>query len=344
MTFLKTLFILIVIVFLNACESDTPKVLIGYKWVEYHPIRGKEEYPGNDEIIIISEDSIDYIPLWHGCIIAPARRKKFKLYRNDKYEAFVINSKDTVKVNFEQVNSNVYKRQEGKSEFFYFTATNEKVLLNTEKVIESIERKPFQVLNDVKETIFSFYEEGDVVIKYNTDIGEFIKRGEWFIEESSGYHFLIIDDFDQILKFQITNISEEGLRAVNFNSEDKEEVFLSKVLTSYLPDSTRLWRSNIKQYPLMNRKETKKIDSPSGYWLWKNNTFIVYDTATLHQLDQDTLQTSVLIDWNCNAIICDYNVILGFDKDVLNKNRIRLYPTDEEGRVNKGISKSFYLE
>ena len=72
--------------------------------------------------------------------------------------------------------------------------------------------------------------------------------------------------------------------------------------------------------------------------------FIVLDTTSIYNLEFEEEPPSVFVDWACEALIVDYNTILGIDVDVLNRKKIKLYPTSEDGKVNRRISKTYYLD
>ena len=66
------------LLFLTSCKGQTSEVLIGLQMIESDPIRG-DFVSDNDIILSFDRDSMEVIPLWQGCIIAPAIQKKYPL-------------------------------------------------------------------------------------------------------------------------------------------------------------------------------------------------------------------------------------------------------------------------
>lgn len=74
--------------------------------------------------------------------------------------------------------------------------------------------------------------------------------------------------------------------------------------------------------------------SASESWLRQNDKFITHDTTTISNL-YPFMDASVYVDWNRSTIVIEYDAIFGFDIDLLDRRKFKLFPTDRSGKVNK---------
>lgn len=338
MNFCKILVISIVFLLFNSCENNTPQVLVGSKIIQYNHRLQKEYYSSNDRLIVVTQDSMEFVPLWSGCILSPARREKYELRRDDNYGDFIVTDVDSIKIDIEYIGSGVYSTEIDGIGFRYLSAVDEKLHISDNEVIEIIEGKSFYFFQEGMKTVVSFHEKGDIVINRNK---ESIKIGRWAVYQSGDFHFLIIDDFDKILKFQIVEITDETMTVYFFDNEGREKISMSNVSKGQLTNTREVWKSIIEQKPPFAERQSDEPSSPSEFWMLKNDMFFVNDTISIYNLKPNEETTSVYVDWACEALIVDYNVIFGIDIDILNRERIKLYPTNEDGEIKKEISKMY---
>ncbi len=208
------------------------------------------------------------------------------------------------------------------------------------ELLEVIEGNTFHFSIDDSNYSVSFYEEEICLINRTTKEDEFINTGLWSVRQLGNSFFLIIDGPEKILKFQLSGIYSKSIKVYNLNNEKREEITFSKTTAIYAIAKSGVWSSK-----RIGRAEDwispTIMNSSSGLWLSQNDKFMMHDTS---RISNRYPLTPAYIDWNINAIVVDYSVILGFDIDFLDRRKLKVFPTNENGKVDKLFSKVYYLE
>lgn len=325
---------------INACTSDDDRILVGLEAIEKSQRTGEYYHFDDDRIFLLSQDSIEVIPLSQGCILSPAGARKFELYEEDDSRYAIVDG-DTINADFDHLRGSLFSHRFDVVEYRCLSAVD--IVLDAEyfEIIEMIEGNTFDFSIDDFNYSVSFYEEEVCIINRETEKDEFINRGLWFVRQLGNSFFLIIDGPEKILKFQLSGFSSKSIKAYSFNNEKREEITFSKSTGIYAVAESGVWTSNRMEEGTEDWIPPAIVNSTSGVWLSQNDKFIVHDSF---RISNSYLFTYAHIDWNINAIVVDYNVVFDFDIDFLDRRKLKLYPTDENGKVDKLFSKVYYLE
>lgn len=327
--------------FVIACEESIPEILVGYQIIESDSIMG-DFFSDYNVIAHFDQDSVEYVPLWQGCIIAPAYKRKYKIRKDDDCSKYIANERDTLRMNFEHVVGNIYANRVNRTEYQYISAFDVRLGSKESAVIEAFQEKSFEFSmdNEVKKVTF---HDKEFVMNRKIKDEEFKIEGSWFIEKVGDYYFLIIDDYSNILKFQIDSITENLIKVHNLNAERGDPFIFLKLIDGYTSPQNGRWISKTKEEFHSKRLELQAFNSSSEHWLLQNDAFIVNDTSTTLIAKSESVD-AVYVDRNTNTIIVDYGLSFNYSVDILNNSRIRLHPVDENGKINQNVSKVFWLE
>lgn len=336
----KLLFILLSFLLVSSCTDDAPKVLVGLDIIYRDEFRG-DRISANDRIIILSQDSIESIPLMQGCIISPSVRRIQELHKNDAYGTYVAFEGDTVSVKFTSLGGDVFSHYNDDGiEFRYITAIDVDISIKHPDLVESIEGNTFQFSTGDSVCTVSFYKKGAYTVSRKTRSTEFVDLGRWYIEQVNEYFFLILDDEEGIAKFQLADFSKEAFKAYDFSTEERESIKFTRVVAKHPPVKTGVWTSppitDAAEYRLM----VSAMNSSSVGWLARNNTWMTSDTLRLDYADE----VAAFIDWNSEVIVTTSADVLGFDVGPFDRTRVRVFPVDEHGRVEEKVGRFFVVD
>lgn len=343
MNYIKLLLILITVILTSACRNDLPQVLIGSTILEKDEETGEEYSFSSDRILVLSQDSLEFIPLWQrGCMFSPANPSKLKTFQGDDDIRYMLTEEDTIEFNLEYKGGNIYSNTINGIEFQYDAAVDKKININYHELLELFTGKSYQFTKDDRRSVISFHEEDIYMMNQKIKNEEVITKGRWLIKEAGKYSFLIIDDFENIRKFQILNISDAEINIYNSNTDNREEIILSEVQSDDLFFNKEFFSSKLNQNPPFATQHLKVSNSSYEIWFNNNETFISYDSSTIDNLDTNLKPASVFIDWACKAIIADNDLFFGFEIDIMNENKINLFPINKKGRLIRKYSKAYY--
>lgn len=333
-------FFLPIIIF--SCNNSNPKVLIGLSHEEVYSL-SKKYTSDNDNIVSLSNDSIEFIPLGRVCILSPQYVSKFKFHKGINDTLNILGGEDTVKLKFILHDNETYSYTINHTQSIFISALDKNINKDYFSVYNSFVDKSFEFTFEKETVLISFYENDSFIMNKRSIDQQVITKGRWAILQVEEYYFLILDDFDKIKKFQIAELANTETKLFSLNNTLREELLISKIKADSSLISGLSFFSK-KNDSFLNSAEY--INSPrfsAEYWLRNTNTLVAHDSATIHNIHETEYSTSVFFDWEAKVLMNKYNMMLSVEIDELNKKKLTLHPTNSKGIVNRSVSKTYYL-
>ncbi len=335
MKLLTQLLFLLLLPFVVSCKKQTSRVLVGFQMIETDPIRG-DFISDNNLILSFDGDSLEVIPLWQGCIIAPANSNKYLLQKNRAFSSYMVSRGDTVSVDMDHIGSDIYAHRIDRSSYQYSSILDVSPAEEEAQWRDLLQEKSYRL--SVEETIYTIsFHEHEFLMNQQKGTDRYVKRGTWFIKKVQDYYFLILDDWDSILKFQLLGQKNNEIGLYDLNPESRGEIGVLKPEAGYLSIIEGAWLAET-EVTLLGEKQPLG----SAYWLWANDVFMAEDTVALYNYSAGTGNTAYL-DRGTQTILMGHELMFYFRPDITNNRRITLFPVDEYGKVYLDLPKVYSL-
>lgn len=335
------IFILIALLALVVSCHEKPTIFIGLESTSYDWKKNKHVHP-NSTAVVYTADSMEGIRLLDiGCIFTPNRRKH-KFYTASDQTRYIIHEGDTTVIELEKLSNTLYRS---------FTSTDGTestftpiidVAMNPEclKLINGIAGSNYTFSLDDIDYSITFYDY-ECLITYQDETAEYVDIGVSNFTMVGNHLFLAIEGAKREFNFQVVNITDTEILSYCYTTEFEGQVTLNKTAAKPPLASEKNWQSvELKNYSDDSIDELAK-HSASARWLINNKKLITSDSINVLDIYHSSSDT-VHVDWVNKLVIHDHSKIAHFE--ILNGQRIELFPTLEDGKVDRSFSKIFYAK
>lgn len=337
---MKPVIILLIALLTSLVSCDrSPTVFIGLETTSYDWKERKFVSP-NSMAVVYTADSIEGIRLLDiGCMFTPSRQKH-KFYTASDQTRYILDDGDTTVIELDKLNNSLYRL----SSTTYNTEQTFTPIIDAAmspeclKLFDEIMGDNYTFSLDGIEYSITFYDY-ECLITYQQGAAEYVDIGMSDLTMVDNHLFLAVNGARREFNFQVVNITDVDILTYCYTTELEGQVTLKKTSTTSPLATQKSWQSTeLKNYSGDSIDKLAK-HSTSAKWLITNDRLITSDSINVLDIYHDSSDT-VHVDWINKLVISDHSKIARFE--ILNGQRIELFPTFEDGKVDRSFSKIFY--